>query len=476
MADPDAVCRICLDRGDEPLISPCNCRCARGEPTPKPQRCCKLTVHVFPGDSGTQAFVHPTCLRMWQRSRDTAMRRNICPVCRVSYSAEYVDHIPIHKEAPPEQPWPNQGGPPMVFKVIIAGAIFLFFGVQSPIVAAVVSVVTFQFGAFWTMLESAFESFIRIVFGVRLCFVVDDAGAPLLRIVRVGSQINGLAAGALLVATHRIRGGIFDKSVVLITEHNRHGTHGYILNQPFHRLMALGHAGMALDDDPALGPPLRHTLHVPEAPDGAVQHGIGGPVDIGGWAAVLHEYADVAGAAPLVQPTPAGGAREAAAAAAVAAEAEARREEAVEFEGGERAYYLGGDLAALREKVRAEGGTARAGGRCALKVLHGHSAWAPGQLEGEIRTGAWTWAAGIGPAFALSTLDRADARGEVLPEGGGALWVQAAAAVAAVANAANADEDMAQAGRLGAGLADVVWHRAPEWWQPWQDFWRDGRL
>ena len=70
-----------------------------------------------------------------------------------------------------------------------------------------------------------------------------------------------------------------------------------------------------------------------------------------------------------------------------------------------------------------------AGRRPLLKVLHGHAAWAPGQLEGEIRAQAWTWAADIGPAFALSELDALDEAGELRP----LLWELATAATAMAA-------------------------------------------
>ena len=38
-----------------------------------------------------------------------------------------------------------------------------------------------------------------------------------------------------------------------------------------------------------------------------------------------------------------------------------------------------------------------------LRAMHGHSSWAPGQLEGEIRSGLWKWGAGQGYEFALTS-------------------------------------------------------------------------
>ena len=46
-----------------------------------------------------------------------------------------------------------------------------------------------------------------------------------------------------------------------------------------------------------------------------------------------------------------------------------------------------------------------------LQVLHGHAAWAAGQLEGEIRAGAWHWVPGAGALHTLHTLHALHASG-----------------------------------------------------------------
>ena len=226
---------------------------------------------------------------------------------------------------------------------------------------------------------------------------VDDHGSPLLRLIRVGAPIRSLAAGAALVATDAIGGGVFECSVVLLTQHDAHGSAGYILNRPL---------------DPAAfdgGAPLRHALAIPELVDptqSPIEHGIGGPVDQLEWS-VLHTFDRVPGATPL------------------------------RFEGGEgvrrprRSLYLGGDLSTIREHAR----QCVAGARWALRdvraeaaeevplcvqALQGHAAWAAGQLEGEIRAGAWTWAAEIGPDLVMR-------RADVWPSR--AVWESARAAV-----------------------------------------------
>ena len=65
-----------------------------------------------------------------------------------------------------------------------------------------------------------------------------------------------------------------------------------------------------------------------------------------------------------------------------------------------------------------------------LHVLHGHAAWAPGQLDGEIRADAWTWAAEIGPRFALG--------GDAHPATQHEQWERAVQAVAAQRHAERA--------------------------------------
>jgi putative AlgH/UPF0301 family transcriptional regulator len=252
--------------------------------------------------------------------------------------------------------------------------------------------------------------------GLRLCLVIDDGGTPLLRLVRVASTIPGLSAGALLVATPAIRGGgVFDQSVIVLTRHDEHGSVGYVLNRHIDGQHA---AYFPLAD----APPLLHALGVAEAPE-SVQHGVGGPVELDGWT-VIHRFDGVPGSSPLVA-------------------------------GVETRLRAGGALSTLRERTqeaaaewaadrqqRAEAGGAEEDVPVPLLVhaLHGHAAWAPGQvcarpkragavlrapckalrrsalasspmghahtrhcpqLEGEIKASLWKWAPRIGIDFAL---------------------------------------------------------------------------
>ena len=188
----------------------------------------KLTrLSCFNG-SGTQAWVHPHCLRTWQRTRDTDTRRNICPVCRTVYSSEFCN-------SPTMSPTRDGNlGNPMPFEdaeisymssmwLILPVFVFVIYQLfpdpgSFPWALAILSPTLFFVRYFF--------DFIISLIGVRLCFVVDDNGAPLLRLVRVGFQVQGLAAGALLVSTDRIGGGIFQSSVVVITQHDHNGSIG----------------------------------------------------------------------------------------------------------------------------------------------------------------------------------------------------------------------------------------------------------
>ena len=188
MADEaERVCRICLEADSaDALCAPCACR-------------------------GTQAFVHPHCLRTWQRTLGTDHRRQICPVCRTAYRAEFVDSpaaSPLRAARPPEGDDPGAvqrtGAWLLVLAASILGGLGLWGlpvgdGSQLPREVLFLFLAVAGGCAGVLGLQRLFETLLGL-FGVRLAFVVDDHGSPLLRIVRVGSHIQGLAAGALCVA------------------------------------------------------------------------------------------------------------------------------------------------------------------------------------------------------------------------------------------------------------------------------------
>jgi len=315
------ACRICMEpeeTGGSRLVSPCAC-------------------------AGTQAYVHISCLAKWQSTTMDHTRRCICPVCRTAYQREFVPFRGSDGAAP----WGLTAHLRNVLGAAALGVAAYALDASAPVLLAMLAVIVFiALGQVQSLL------------GFKLCLVVDEDGAPLLRLIGIGSRIPGLATGALLVATDAIGGGIFEQSVIVITRHGEGGTAGYIVNCPIERMRA---------DHPAFesDAPLRHALSVPEAPH-LVQHSVGGPVGLDHWV-VMHRYADVDGAVAL---------------------------------GG--GLYLGGDLVALRAHARAAAiADAALDEPVQVRVLHGHAAWASGQLEGEIRSGAWEWAPDLGYEVAM---------------------------------------------------------------------------
>jgi len=325
------------------------------------------------GGRGTQAYVHLGCLARWQRTSSSPSRRLICPVCKAAYSSQYVPRQAVWGTDSTAGRWL----PPFVRNMalmiaLMAGTLVSAGPVVLATLLAVVIVLCFDH--------------LQELLGFKLCLLVGNEGTPILRLVRVGSPIPGLGVGALLVATDAIGAGIFHRTVIVITRFDEAGTLGYIVNCPITHLPAT-HTGFES------GPPLQHALAVPELPD-AIQHCLGGPVDLQSWV-VFHRFATVPGATPL---------------------------------GG--GIVLGGDLAeiagharqAARVRAREQSNSTSTPTEPVLaKALHGHAAWAVGQLEGEIRSQMWEWAPDIGPEF---TMHRTDAEAELQT------WYRAVAAVA----------------------------------------------
>jgi len=309
------TCRICLEEGGGPMISPCAC-------------------------TGTQRYVHVECLQRWRMTTDSHARRTICPVCRHAYDKSTLPAKPRQRA---------RCSPVRMMAAAIAGLGAAFLAAPRGVAILFLHVLLF-----WWVCCS------RGLFGARLALTVDGNGMPLLRLIHTGAPVVGLAAGTLLVSTEAIGGGIFHQSVLLITQYSREtGTTGYILNVP------VGEQGRA---------ELRHALNVDGAP-GAVMHGVGGPVALAEWQ-VLHGFDGIEGATEV---------------------------------GQGQGCFVGGELpqiqAAAREAWAREAAARRARGGpprpppVLVQVVYGHAAWAPGQLEGEMRHGAWRWAEGFGPRF-----------------------------------------------------------------------------
>jgi len=375
-------CRICMEPGTpyDDLVQPCAC-------------------------AGTQAWIHIGCLKRWQQSSPNRSRKAICPVCKAAYAPEFVP-----REKPPASVSPLSLPYNWVRNAIAMASLgFANIFCNEPVIMIVILVIMFIGCLDWSL---------PALFGLRLCMLVDGDGTPSLRLVRVGSNIQGLAAGALLVATDAIRGGIFDRAVVVITRHDEEGTAGYLINCPIERIRT---------NHPVFesGAPLRHALATPEDPF-AVSHGLGGPVGLDTWV-VLHAFENVPGATRLGSGLHVGGdlatLRERARASlldqrgavdgAEAQQADARGAQAGAADGAAEvaaafradALHVRGevDAASLWRSHRWVGTTPRERTHVLARALHGHSSWAPGQLEGEIRSGLWKWGAGQGYEFALTS-------------------------------------------------------------------------
>eukprot|EP00325_Prymnesiales_sp_UTEX-LB-985_P025356 CAMPEP_0174733140 /NCGR_PEP_ID=MMETSP1094-20130205/60731_1 /TAXON_ID=156173 /ORGANISM="Chrysochromulina brevifilum, Strain UTEX LB 985" /LENGTH=359 /DNA_ID=CAMNT_0015935761 /DNA_START=35 /DNA_END=1114 /DNA_ORIENTATION=+ len=333
MEESTVICRVCLEAesGDDQLVQPCAC-------------------------SGTQANVHLSCLRRWQQSSSNVSRRSICPVCKAAY-------LPAYQPKPRE---PERG--PLSWLIDDRLARFVgLFGLLVTCLCCSHSGVSLTVGFIAISLMIARGNLLQTLIGFRICLIVQEDGVPLLRLVRVGSAIPGLTAGALLVATDCVTHGVFARSVIFLTRHDDYGTIGYILNRPTDAIRHF-HSGA----------PLQHALAVPEAPR-CVQHGVGGPVDLDSWA-ILHSFDELPASTPLEGAPPGSLVR------------------------------VGGDLSLLRERARAGAAVHRARGSAApvlVKAVHGHASWAVGQLESEIRANLWVWAPGVGHHFALCSSEAA---------------------------------------------------------------------
>lgn len=199
--------------------------------------------------------------------------------------------------------------------------------------------------------------------GMRLMMHIDDTGRLGLTVVRHGLPIQGVGVGTILVATDELDRSVFRRSVVYIYQHSSStGSSGVILNQPMHGPPS---GGIAPSNTSIANKTVQPTASKKTA---SPQHFLGGPVGMPGEGArqeiiVLHTVPGVEGAVPLQlqSSTPA------------------------------LKVFLGGRLADVLELSN------ESPFKCAsINVYHGISTWAEGQLEGEIRAGAWAYGQGTG--------------------------------------------------------------------------------
>mmetsp|Transcript_21240 Transcript_21240/g.24059 ORF Transcript_21240/g.24059 Transcript_21240/m.24059 type:complete len:318 (-) Transcript_21240:184-1137(-) len=168
--------------------------------------------------------------------------------------------------------------------------------------------------------------------GIKPIVYENSEGETKFAIIRMGKHVAGIKSGTLLSATNRITRGMFRDSHVLIYQHGDGMlTKGVIINKP-------------------LGSILSNFLATEniESSQGPISPAFGGPVSLRD-AQYLHNIPNV----PLAEEIVPG-------------------------------IYLGGNLDL--EGIRTETSDHR------VLMLFGHASWIPGQLEGEIRCGSWTFA------------------------------------------------------------------------------------
>jgi hypothetical protein len=66
------------------------------------------------------------------------------------------------------------------------------------------------------------------IVGLQFGLTIDGAGMPLVRLIRFGAAVEGLAAGSLLVSTTHIGAGVFHRTVLLLTEFDEASVKGCV--------------------------------------------------------------------------------------------------------------------------------------------------------------------------------------------------------------------------------------------------------
>ncbi|KAL4442669.1 hypothetical protein ABPG77_006663 [Micractinium sp. CCAP 211/92] len=410
-----AFCRVCWAPDDSAaLLSPCLC-------------------------SGTQKHVHLKCLRRWQESvqkRNSFDERAFrCSVCRTLFSV------------PPPKARPGGGPAVQVLRGLVSALIIALVAyalgnaTSGPLWPHVTLLVLLVAGSRWHWLPLGLLLGFSIIAGMnarnlRLVVRLDGGGRLGVALIRHGAPVPGIGPGVLLVASEGLdRSPIFRRSVILLTQHGRGGARGVMLSQPIAHPPALpaslgaisaGTGAPASTAAAGSGQPAAGAGKTSgAAPGGSVplRHFLGGPVGMPGEGvnhevAVLHFVPGIADSRLILpQPTSPGNRTAPAAPGAAAADtgrpsgdaAESSSQAGGAADGGAAGtphLYEGGSLGEIMEQAAAAAARGRrghsasrrggkAGDAAALPVLlfHGVCAWAEGQLEGELRAGAWAFTA-----------------------------------------------------------------------------------
>lgn len=356
-------CRVCFEDCVDKLelVSPCAC-------------------------TGTQRFVHLRCLRRWQ---DSVQKRNAaderayrCSVCRSFFTI------------PPRSPLSVARTMRLLRGMgAVACIALLALGMSTPPLPqlALLCLLLLLGGRGGVSLSLALAALAAGVAalharGLHLAMRMDPTGRLGLELVRHGAPVPGLEPGVLLVATEGLERSVFRRSVVLVTHSGRGGARGVMLTQP----MTTPPPALVGSSWGAATNSSRRRFG-PGRPETVIRHFLGGPVGMPGEGvrqelSMLHTVGAVPGAGRLLpwhsdswQPAELPG----------AAVAQQRKQ----------ALYQGGSLADILEKgaPAPRSRFARAPPPpppVAVHVFHGLCSWSEGQLEGEVRSGAWAFASG----------------------------------------------------------------------------------
>eukprot|EP00048_Salpingoeca_helianthica_P000409 m.41360 g.41360 ORF g.41360 m.41360 type:complete len:430 (-) comp10487_c0_seq1:30-1319(-) len=320
MAGSSQLCRFCLDTGVN-LVNPCAC-------------------------SGSQKYVHLTCLRRWQHTvRADEVRARVCNVCQEPFSF-----------APARESWLRKTylSVTALFPTFLALIGILAFNHSALFFAclallAVVSTRTLAIGVL----------FLAGIFVLLLCLqirssqpilFVDERGRTRVALIRRGEPVAGIVAGVLLVATNMIHSGVFHNSVILLLEHGPQGSRGVIINSDMVVSPNSSSSGGFNTASPIRG----NSMTSSSAHHNAPGLRYGGPVCD---SIILHPFSTVLDSSS-VDLTPSG-----------------------------YRLYLGGAAGEIDEHVHESTVPLE------WKPIHfkGSAVWSPGQLDGEIRRGAWAW-------------------------------------------------------------------------------------
>lgn len=338
MDDVDLVsCRICFEEGHgkSQLVSPCKCK-------------------------GTQEYVHLHCLRMWQDNvlrwgDGTDQRAYYCNVCKAPYSV-----------APSRPTWPGKlvsGFQGVTVALCISMVAVVLSGPPWPHLAVVLLVVLclrYQLVVF-TCWFALFVLFVLVLYfqGFRLVLRLDHLGRFGPAIIRHGPPVDGLHPGVLLVASAELENTVFHQSVVLIYEHSQLGAKGVLLTQPVDPARFQGSLGFVNRQ-------------------ASVTHYLGGPVEaprrhvVMHAPVVLHNMPDVVSSHVVLGPGVNGSGS---------------------AEGFVSRLDLNGSLADVTRVLHSlDRLSPNNPNSPTLKIFYGLCVWSSGQLEGEVRNGAWGFA------------------------------------------------------------------------------------